>query len=67
LTDPQPELVAVPAPTARHPGRCRLPTRYGAEKPCPKRDRGPRGGLDGGPWTQPNASERVSSARPRTG
>ena len=34
VADQQPELVAVPAPSREHPGRCRLPTRYGAEQPC---------------------------------
>ena len=30
----QPELIAVPAPTQVRPGRCRVPTRYGAERRC---------------------------------
>jgi hypothetical protein len=30
----QPELVAVPEPSRRHPGRCRVPTRFGAVQPC---------------------------------
>ena len=35
MVDPQPELFPVPPPTRQHPGRCRLPTRYGAVWPCP--------------------------------
>ena len=34
MTFDQPELLAVPMPTEVHPGRCRLPTRYAAERPC---------------------------------
>lgn len=30
----EPALFGVPEPTARHPGWCRLPTRFGAERPC---------------------------------
>jgi len=35
MTEQQPELLAVPTPSGHHPGRCRVPTRYGAERPCP--------------------------------
>ena len=30
----QPELIGVPEPSGAHPGRCRVPTRFGAERPC---------------------------------
>jgi hypothetical protein len=33
MTD-QPELVPVPTPTHDRPGRCRVPTRFGSERPC---------------------------------
>jgi hypothetical protein len=48
VTFEQPELVGVPAPTREHPGRCRLPTRFGAEKPCPS----PAEGI-AAEWTAP--------------
>ncbi|SER32888.1 hypothetical protein [Microlunatus flavus] len=38
--DAQPELVGVPEPSAAHPGRCRVPTRFGAERPCRRVARG---------------------------
>lgn len=34
MAESQPELVVVPLPSSEHPGRCQVPTRYGAERPC---------------------------------
>lgn len=48
MANQQPQLVAVPAPNRAHPGHCRLPTRYGAVKPCPN----PADGLVAD-WTAP--------------
>jgi len=59
VTD-QPELIAVPEPSRRDPGRCRVPTRFGAEKPCGR----PAEGL-AADWTAPlDASLRLGSCRP---
>ena len=30
----QPALVEVPEPSRLHPGRCRVPTRFGSVQPC---------------------------------
>ena len=55
----QPGLVAVPAPTARHPGRCRMPTRFGAEKPCRRTAEG-----TAAEWTAPlDASLRLGACQ----
>ncbi len=55
----QPELVPVPLPTERHPGRCRVPTRFGAEKPCTN----PAEGI-AAEWTAPlDPAWRLGSCR----
>jgi hypothetical protein len=55
----QPELFAVPDPTQRHPGRCRVPTRFGADRPC----RRPAEGTVA-EWTAPlDPTQRLGSCR----
>ncbi len=53
MAEPQPELLAVPEPTAVHPGRCRVPTRFGALLPC----RRPAEGV-AADWTAPQDPAR---------
>jgi len=56
----QPELVDVPEPTATHPGRCRVPTRFGLERPCPRAAEGTVA-----EWTAPlDVAQRLGCCRP---
>lgn len=55
----QPELIAVPAPTARRTGRCRVPTRFGAVQPCRRAAEGTVA-----EWTAPlDPAQRLGSCR----
>jgi hypothetical protein len=55
----QPTLIGVPAPTAQRPGRCRVPTRFGAVKPCVRAAEG-----TAAEWTAPlDPAQRLGSCR----
>ena len=58
MTD-QPELITVPEPSRLDPGRCRVPTRFGAEKPCGRVAEGTVA-----EWTAPlDRAQRLGSCR----
>lgn len=55
----QVELIAVPEPTSRQPGRCRVPTRFGSDRPCHRVAEG-----TAAEWTAPlDPAQRLGSCR----